>query len=242
MLKLSPNFSKLQLALLLLASFVLFTGCATTPSHHTSVGGEILKKTPAKFSILILPMDIELYEISVGGVPELKAEWTESGKNNVKTVTENYFQSRELGHVFYQQAEEEKESHAQFFRLMNEVGKAMLFHYQTPNLKLPAKKSLEWSVGDISSVLKEEYDADYALYIHLKDHYSSGGRVALGVVLALAGVGIGGGVEIGWSYLVDLESGQVVWFDFIRSSSFGDIREKDGAKQAVNALLTGFPK
>jgi hypothetical protein len=58
----------------------------------------------------------------------------------------------------------------------------------------------------------------------------------------MAGVVIPGGAEIGWAYLVDLESGQVVWFDFIRSSSFGDIREKDGAKQAVNALLTGFPK
>jgi hypothetical protein len=240
--RLSPNQSKLQLALLLLASLILFAGCATTPSHHASIGGDKLKKIPGEIRILILPMDIELYEISVGGVPEFKTEWTESGKNNVKAVTKNYFQSRKLGHVFYQQAEVEKESHTQFFRLMNEVGNAMLFHYQTPNLKLPAKKSLDWSVGNISSVLKEEYDADYALYIHLKDHYSSGGRVALGVIMALAGVGIGGGVEVGWSYLVDLESGQVVWFDFIRSHSFGDIREKDGAKEAVNALLTGFPK
>lgn len=187
-------------------------------------------------------MDIELYEISVGGVPELKTEWTESGENNVKAVTENIFESRKLSYVFYQQAEVEKESHSQFFRLMNEVGSAMLFHYQIPNLKLPAKKNLDWSVGNISSVLKEEYGADYALYIYIRDHYSSGGRVALGVILAMAGVGIGSGVQTGWSYLVDLESGQVVWFDFIRSSSFGDIREKDGAKQAVTALLTGFPK
>jgi hypothetical protein len=58
--------------------------------------------------------------------------------------------------------------------------------------------------------------------------------------LALLGVGIGGGMQIGYASLVDLNSGRVVWFNQLVRPS-GDLREPEKAAETLNALLGQFP-
>jgi hypothetical protein len=45
-----------------------------------------------------------------------------------------------------------------------------------------------------------------------------------------------GGVQAAFASLVDLKTGQVVWFNFLASQT-GDIRTADGAETMVTALL-----
>jgi hypothetical protein len=54
-------------------------------------------------------------------------------------------------------------------------------------------------------------------------------------------VGITAGSQIGYASLVDLETGQVLWFNRLARGT-GDLREAGAASESVHALLTGFPK
>ena len=60
------------------------------------------------------------------------------------------------------------------------------------------------------------------------------------VALALLGVGISGGAQIGYASLVDLKTGQVVWFNNL-ARGYGDLRDEKSALETVEALLKGFP-
>jgi hypothetical protein len=90
---------------------------------------------------------------------------------------------------------------------------------------------------------------DYALFLHAEDAQASGGRIALGL-LGLAGcfVGfcapnVGGQQQLDYASLVDLKTGEVVWFNVVTAGSeipgikFGDLRTPAGAAQMVDRLL-----
>jgi hypothetical protein len=53
-------------------------------------------------------------------------------------------------------------------------------------------------------------------------------------------VGLAGGSQVGYATLVDLQTGQVLWFSSLARFS-GDLREQKLAVESVDALLAGFP-
>ena len=90
---------------------------------------------------------------------------------------------------------------------------------------------------------------DYALFLYAEDSFASTGRISL-QVLGIAGcaVGfcapnIGGGGQFAYASLVDLRSGEVVWFNVLQTGSqlpgvsFGDIRTTQGAATMVERLV-----
>jgi hypothetical protein len=116
---------------------------------------------------------------------------------------------------------------------------------------LPTKsgKGLDWTLGDEAVQLGRKTGYDYALFLHAEDQVASTGRIALGV-LGLAGcvVGfcapnIGGAEQLDYASLVDLKTGEVVWFNVVDAASqipgiaFGDLRSPQGAAQMVERLL-----
>lgn len=60
------------------------------------------------------------------------------------------------------------------------------------------------------------------------------------VVLALAGIGIGGGIQQGYATLIDLNDGKIVWFNRLISTT-GDLREAKAAESSIDSLLKNFP-
>ena len=95
-------------------------------------------------------------------------------------------------------------------------------------------------MGDSVKLLKDKTGADYALFTWIRDSYASPERKAAMVVMAILGVGIAGGAQIGYASLVDLNNGRIVWFNDLRRAH-GDLRETESAKETVETLLKGFP-
>ena len=60
------------------------------------------------------------------------------------------------------------------------------------------------------------------------------------VALALLGVGISGGTQVGYASLVDRLGPRGLSFD-PPDPSDGDLREPSPAKESIDALLSGFP-
>lgn len=78
--------------------------------------------------------------------------------------------------------------------------------------------------------IAEKYEADYALFSYYRDYQASGGRVALSVLSAVIGVGVAAGSESGYASLIDLQTGDIVWFNQLVAGK-GELRNKDEARQ-----------
>ena len=81
----------------------------------------------------------------------------------------------------------------------------------------------------------------YALFVRVKGSYSSGGRAAMMVGMAMLGAAVPMGGQTIQASLVDLKTGQVVWYNFMVVPAGTDIRTAEGAGAAVNILTTKLP-
>jgi hypothetical protein len=90
-------------------------------------------------------------------------------------------------------------------------------------------------------VLKERYGADYGLFVFYRDYRASGGRMAFSILAAAVGVAVPPGGQGGFASLVDLTTGDVVWFNQV-SVGTGDLRESEGAAKTVDVLLEKLPR
>lgn len=223
------------------ACFVL-AGCVTT--SHTQITA--LQRPAAKQPrILLMPLDVELSELSAGGLPEPKADWTEAANAHMTTVLRAINTERDLQLLTY---DEEKLSPAkrdeivQILKLHGIVGNSILLHQYMQPYALPTKEGkFEWSLGPAVRQLRDETGADYALFFWVRDSYSSGGRVAVIVLAAALGVAVPGGIQIGFASLVDMNTGNVVWFNRLARPT-GDLRTEPAARETTLTLLTGLPK
>lgn len=194
---------------------------------------------PANSKLVILPADMELFSISAGGVQEPKADWTQSAVKHFKQGLDK--RKGLLGSNVMDLAERDLDEMAEINALHGAVAQSVFLHHVLSVAKLPTKAGLlDWSLGDSVKPLKTKTGADYALFIWVRDTYASSERKAAMVVMALLGVGLAGGSQLGYASLVDLNDGRIVWFNDLRRVS-GDLREAESAQETVDALLKGFP-
>jgi hypothetical protein len=196
---------------------------------------------PKSAKLVVMPTDIELYLISAGGVPEPKADWTEAATKHFRAAL---MQKREsLGVAVVELSDKDADEFDEINTLHAAIAAAISLHHFGPSaLQLPTKDGkLDWSLGDSVRAIKEKTGADYALFSWIRDSYASGERIAATIVFALFGIGIApGGLQQGYASLVDLNTGQVMWFNRLFRGT-GDLREADKAADTLNALLSNFP-
>ena len=225
-----------------LITCLAFVGCANT-AHYTSE--KLKQRGTGQHQILLMPSDIELSVLNAGGMTEPHAEWTAKAEKYVTSSIKNYLRKNKaqlieskfkLGDLSLNQ------DAVQLVKLHEVVGKSILLHKYFPGMQLPNKgEKFEWTLGPSVKILRDRYKADYALFVFMRDSYVSAGRVAVMVVAAAFGVGIHGGQQVGLASLVDLTSGQVVWFNLLARGR-GDLRDSDPANETVETLLNSFPK
>jgi hypothetical protein len=206
-------------------------------SRNRAPGFEAL---PKGSTLVIMPADIELFELTAGGMLEPKADWTEAASKHLQAALEK--KREEIGVKTLVLSERDADEMSEINALHGAVARAISFHhFGLGSLKLPTKgDKLDWSMGDPIRVVKQKTGADYAFFTWIRDSYASGERVAMMIALALLGIGVGGGAQVGYASLVDLNTGQILWFNQL-VRAHGDLREADKAAETLNALLTEFP-
>lgn len=225
-----------RLAWLVLLTLMLAAAAhAQSASRHLAPGFVAL---PKDAKLAIAPLDVELFELSAGGVLAPKADWTDAANKHMGEALKR--KSAALGVASQFIDDKLADEHAELLHLHGAVARAISWHHMG-GLKLPTKEDrLDWSFGDALQPLRQATGARYALFTWVRDSYASPERKAMMVGLALLGVGVGGGVQVGYSSLVDLETGQVLWFNQLVSAT-GDLRDEKSATASVDSLLTGFP-
>jgi hypothetical protein len=227
-------------ALMLAAAFAAAPAQAQSPpTSRQMVPG--FAGLGAQDKVVLMPVDVELFELGVGTV-EPKADWTEAAQRHMASAIGERKAAWKLTAVPI--TTQQVDDAAELVALQAAVARSISLHHGAGGggpWALPTKAGqLAWSFGDAMKPLADATGARYALFVWMRDSYASAGRKAAMVVLALAGIGLGGGVQVGYATLVDLHTGQVVWFNQ-NVSGFGDLREPEPARASVASLLNGFP-
>jgi hypothetical protein len=228
----------------IVAAVGLLLFAAACTQTKTFLSGSEIPEISGTARVLLMPSDVEVSELTAAGLLAPNAAWTASAKTNVETALKSLMRMRSAQLVHYRGAAGDDtidDSHLQAFKLHEAVGAAILLHKYIPMLALPTKKDkFDWSMGEAAMVLRRSFDADYALFVYFRDSFASSGRVALIFLSAIVGVGIPGGQQTGFASLVDLRSGEVVWFNRLFKET-GDLREPDSARDGTESLLTDLP-
>lgn len=219
---------------LLLACALL--GASALHAQGVRVAG--LKNLTSGQKLVLMPLDVELFSISGGGIMEPQAAWTEQAVKHLHDAYLAKGSAKQLEIIDGNSLEGEQVDGLN--RLHGAVGSAIALHHYG-QFKLPTKEGrFEWSLGPEVAVIREKTGADYALFTFVRDAYASTERKVAMFVGALLGVGLHGGFQVGYASMVDLRTGEVVWFNRLLRMA-GDLREADPARETLEALLASFP-
>jgi hypothetical protein len=190
-------------------------------------------------------MDVEIYELTAGGTLEPRADFTIGAKEQVEAALTAELQRRNTAIVQYRPPTADpvkSHTHDQLIKLHDVVGGVIIPQVAGPAaFKFPTKSDrFDWGLGPEVGVLREDHDADFGLFVIFRDAHSSPGRVGLIVMGSLLGVPMTQGRQTGIASLVDLRTGDIVWFNVFSDPS-GDLRTRDVATTAVKKLLEGWP-
>jgi len=192
---------------------------------------------PEHSKIVVAPLDVELFEISTGGIPEPRADWTDSARKLMRGELEQ--RRTGLGVETVELDEASADELGELLNLHAAIAQSIAIHHFGA-VPLPTKNGrLDWSFGDALKPLEERTGARYGLFIWVRDGYSSAGRYAAIVVAAILGVGLPHGQQSAYASLVDLDSGRVLWFNRVLRGR-GDLREARTAGETVDELLRNF--
>lgn len=222
--------------LAIVATFLLLSGCAATSNVQQIDQLESIGENPR---IVLMPPDIRYYLLTASGIPEANAEWTEAAKTNFSKALLDYADT--IGaDVKLISADNMSADEIQYETLHSAVGLTLMIHHFGMT-KLPSKAGVfDWSLGPGVNTIARNHEADYALFVYYRDYQASGGRVAFAILAAAAGVGVSTGSEHGFASLVDLKTGDIVWFNVV-NAGVGELRDADSAAKTVKALFKNIP-
>jgi len=226
-------------ALFLLTAVVLLQGCVAPPVQRQAA--ELRRDHGEMPTVVLMPLDVELAELSAGGLPEPKSEWTDAALKNMRAAIESQAKHYKVKIVDYDPKRgtfEDQTTSLDLVKLHRAVGSTVLVHQYLPGQELPSKAGkFDWSLGPEVAAIARTHAGDYALFIFVRDSYASAGRVGVMVVAALLGVGVRGGTQIGFASLVDLKTGDIVWFNRLARAE-GDLRTPEAAAETIQVLVS----
>jgi len=208
------------------------------------------------YQLLVMRPDVTVGSVTTGGMVEPRADWTDTARANIIAALKAQ-QANRGGKTFILESRDGLASRgvtgeevAELERLHYAVGSSIALHrYAGANLPTKRGKGLDWTLGEDAVALGRKTGFDYALFLHAEDSFASTGRVALqvlgvaGCVVGFCAPTIGGGGQFAYASLVDLRTGQVVWFNVLQTGTqiaginMGDIRKPEGAATMVERLL-----
>jgi hypothetical protein len=233
-----------------LAAGVALSGCVQTRQYAD------VQFTPPEgnYKLLVLRPDVTVGSLTTGGMVEPRADWTDEARTNIVAALRAQQASRGGNVTIIEHRNElpgvTEQELAEVERLNFVVDQSIVEHkYLGDYLPTKRGRGLDWTLGADAVRLGQKTGYDYALFLHAEDQVASNGRIALGVLgfagcfIGFCAPNIGGAEQLDYASLVDLKTGEVVWFNVVDAASqvpgikFGNLRTPQGAAQMIDRLL-----
>ena len=205
------------------------------------------------YDLVVMRPHVQVGIVTTGGLVEPRADWTEQARANLLQALRQQ-QAGRGGRTLILETRDavpgvSPQAVADLERLFTAVGNSIILH-RYAGLTLPTKRrqGIDWTLGQPAIDFGRATGMDYALFLHAQDAIASTGRIAL-QVLGIAGCFIGfcapqgGSGQAAYASLVDLRTGEVVWFNLLQAGSqvpgigVSDIRSREGAEMMVERLI-----
>ena len=217
-----------------LIALIAISGCSTAPTIYQSSNAAA---PPLEASVLILPADIEIAEVSVGGNNEVKADWSDSAKQGFNGAIEEFFFTRGIRPVPYG-ADTLTDQDLAIIRQAN----VNLHAIQLAQAGGQMAGVREYALSPELLRSLEGYEADYAVFVMMRARKASAGRTAVRILTRgpLSFEVLYGSYR---AALFDLRDGQIVWanMDPQASSGLGNPANADTGRW-LNSFETLFRK
>ena len=182
------------------------------------------------YKLLVLRPDVTVSQLTTGGMSEARADWTEQARKSIVDALRAQQAGRGGQTVVVEHRNEipgiTAQELADIERLNMAVDQSIVLHkYLGDYLPTKRGKGLDWTLGADAVRLGQKTGYDYALFMHAEDQVASTGRVVLGVLgaagclVGFCAPNIGGATQLDYASLVDLKTGEVVWFNVVQASS-----------------------
>ncbi|WP_017932583.1 hypothetical protein [Robiginitomaculum antarcticum] len=225
-----------QTVLLIIIAFVL-TACGSTQTKITT--NQFTAKTDAV--TLIYTPDVELSVLMATGMQETRADWSETGQDNITVALQSALDGRASRIIVHDREDVQSPRQSQLVKLTDAVMQTSL-QYDYRGQKLPThKKRYSRSIGPGATLLAGDSGANYALMVLARGNYQSGGKVAMNIAMAALGGPMQFGGQNLYAALIDLETGDIVWSNLATAAPGEDMRKTEGADKLVASLLKDFP-
>jgi hypothetical protein len=220
---------------------LIVSACLTVPAIGADNPPAAVASAPIK--VLLLPVDFDVLEMSASGIVEPVPEATLQAEASLEKsarqilVGTKRFQIIDMPDMSDAEKELLKEHMALYKLTANNA--AQMVRLGGPAWKAK-QKNFDYSIGDGLKFLIERSGADTAVVVAGAKMSASGGRVAMFILLAAAGVAIPLGGAQATGGLIDLDTGRILWLE--DSAAFkGDLNEKLNADNAMKVLLGQYP-
>jgi hypothetical protein len=240
----SPRGSRYLLALLALV--LALAGCSTPTTYLARPLAEPAEPWLPK-KVLVVPPEVNVVEVSVGGVAEKDAEWSRQAADNLLAALRAQTGKGDLFELvpmpdLTQEEKDTVEAHRAMFELV--AASASEHALSTHSFWKKRAPTLHYTVGPGLGFLAERSGADAALFISAEDAVSTGGRlVTLAATILLFGVPA---LTPGYSYLaagiVDLMSGNLLWHNFDWNIARRDLRKPQDANGLLSEVFSSLPR
>ncbi len=210
--------------------------------HHSLL--EKSKLLPKK--ILVLPVDISVFQLSTGGVSEEVKKWSDLANTNVhKVISQFASKSKKFEVIQYKKFQGKEQNRVdEHVALYNLVGRMGLSYFSGAWKHKRVK--FDYSLGSGLKFLADKTGADAAMLVVGVDYVSSKGRKAAAVGLLLAGVLLGRGARIPLGYsnlvvgIVDLRTGNLLWIKR-EKDSVRTLRKTEHVEHMVKRIMSDYP-
>lgn len=237
-----PTFRWLLVLLALAAGSALAQG-----RLHYSLSEPPQRAMPRK--LVLLPPDVEVLELSAGGVPERVPKWTEAATENLlRGIREIVSGRTDIELIAAPELRTgERDELDQFLATYMVVGSTA---FQITQLADPAwehkRKRFDYTLGSGLAFLRERTGADAAIVLVGYDVVSTTERKALAILgtIAAAAVGVGVIMPMGQALVVagiiDLASGDILWMNQTASGQY-DLKDYESAREMLREIFRGYP-
>lgn len=222
------------------AAVLVLGGCAGSPATVFQSGTAMAP--PLDASVLVLPADIVVSQVSVGGDDQPRADWTEAATESLNDALDEFFFNRGVMPVRYA-SDAIADEDLDIIRQANINLDAIQLAQQGD--AMPGMR--EYALTPELTRSLEEYGADYAVFVMLRARQASAGRTAaraIGGILTNT-ISIEAIPDAYRVALFDLRDGQVVWanMDPAAYRGLGNPGEADTGRwlRSFETLFRGFP-
>lgn len=174
-------------------------------------------------SLLVIPAEVKIYQVSPGEMTRLKREWSQTGRRNLDSAILQGFRNR---HYLVKLLTAEGDIQLEMTRILplfRAVNKSIQLHAYGPQVFPDKIARFDYSLGSLEGVLQRLH-CDAMVFARGFDQISEGPRVTY-ISLALAD-----------------PSGTILWYCVKGSRGDHDLRDLTSATKIVDALLSGFPE